>query len=421
MPAKFRYHTKLSAPNSSGRCSVIIRVTFCSQRIELYTGIAVKPRQWNDGKERVKQGVAVDGYQYNVLNAQIDEQEQFVEAYFNDAALRSTPAGLPDLKERFNKKFRSSPQEMSDEFFFLFEEFIKEKSDERHWGENMREVFYGLKNKIRVFKPDMKFSDLSTSTMNALTAHLSKTMYNDALLKNLSYFKQFVSWAEKRKHYKIHEEYAAYSPKLPKAKKAVRYLTLDELNTIYNLQFGDKDGMERARDIFCFQCYTALRVSDVQQLKRENIVRHENGDYYLDLLTEKDDDRVTYKLATRAVQIYLKYKNNVYENDLAFPVISLQKYNDHLKAIGKLANLEGEWIDYEYRLNEKITVRTPKHELSSHTARRTFIVAALNEGMSLDLVSLITSHSDVAAMKPYIKMTTRGTDKVIAAIDAATL
>lgn len=65
-------------------------------------------------------------------------------------------------------------------------------------------------------------------------------------------------------------------------------------------------------------------------------------------------------------------------------------------------------------------MRTPKHELSSHTARRTFIVAALNEGMSLDLVSLITSHSDVAAMKPYIKMNTRGTDKVIAAINAAT-
>lgn len=65
-------------------------------------------------------------------------------------------------------------------------------------------------------------------------------------------------------------------------------------------------------------------MSDVQQLKRENIVRHENGDYYLDLLTEKDDDRVTYKLADRAVQIYLKYKDNVYEGNLAFPVISLQ-------------------------------------------------------------------------------------------------
>ena len=207
---------------------------------------------------------------------------------------------------------------------------------------------------------------------------------------------------------------------LPKAKKAVRYLELSELNTIYNLDLSSKEGLERARDIFIFQCYTALRESDVRQLKHENIYLNADGHYMIDLLTEKDDDRIRFRLPQRAVSIYLKYKDKVYENDLVFPVISQQKYNEHLKQLGKEADLQGDWIDYEYRLNEKITIKTPKHKLSSHTARRTFIVTAMNEGVSLDIIAIITSHADISAMKPYIRANTRGTDKVIEAIDKTT-
>lgn len=416
---KFRYHTRLTVPNSSGRCSVIIRVSYGGKRTDLYTGITALPTQWNENKERVKQGCTVDGYQYNVLNAKLTEQEQFVEEYFNNSEVRSAAVSLSDLQERFKHKFRASEEMLSDEFFFLFDKFRAEMASQRGWGQDMKDVYERLEGKVRDFKPDIKFADLSAETMDRFKVYLSKTMYNDALLKHLQYFKSFITWASKR-NYKIHEEYFAYEPKLPKAKKAVRYLTLKDLDTIYGLKLNGREGLGRARDIFLFQCYTALRVSDVRQLKRENITQNEKGDYYIDLLTEKDDDRVRYKLAQRAVRIYKKYEDNVYEDDLAFPVISDVKYNEHLKELGKAADLKGEWIDYEYRLNEKITVKTPKKNLSTHTARRTFIVTAMNEGIPLDLIALITSHSDVKAMKPYIKMNEVGTDKVIAALDKTT-
>ena len=417
---KFRQHTRLTIPNSSGRCSVIIRVTYKGNRKDLYTGITLLPTQWNEKKERVKQGYKVDGYQYNILNEKLNEQEKFVEDYFNDSEVRSAVVSLTDLQERFNRSFKSSDEKQSHEFFSLFTQFREEKAKEKGWQQNTIDLYERLEGKLKDFKADLKFSDLTIETMDKFKVYLSNTMYNDAIEKHLQYFKSFVTWAKKRNH-KIHEEYFAYEPKLPKAKKAVRYLTLDELDTIYNLKFNGKDGLERARDIFVFQCYTALRVSDVSQLKRDNIFLDEHGDYYIDLLTEKDDDRIHFKLAQRAVQVYKKYENNIYENDLAFPIISAVKYNAHLKELGKAAELKGEWIDYEYRLNEKIIVKVPKQNLSSHTARRTFIVTAMNEGVSLDLIALITSHSDVKAMRPYIKMNMRGTDKVIAALDKASM
>ena len=416
---RFRQHTKLSPVYPSGRCSVIIRVTSQGKRIELYTGITLKPSQWNDNKERVKQGCNVDGLMYNILNDKLEKMEKFIDDYFNGSALRSTPTTLNDLRERFKHRFTSTQAEQSDEFFFLFKQFRTETANTKGWSKSRAEMMERLENKVRTFKPDIKFSDLSTATMDAFKEELAKTMYNDALDKHLSYFKQFVTWAQKKK-YEIHEEYFLYNPVLPKAKKAVRYLELSELNTIYNLDLSSKEGLERARDIFIFQCYTALRESDVRQLKHENIYLNADGHYMIDLLTEKDDDRIRFRLPQRAVSIYLKYKDKVYENDLVFPVISQQKYNEHLKQLGKEADLQGDWIDYEYRLNEKITIKTPKHKLSSHTARRTFIVTAMNEGVSLDIIAIITSHADISAMKPYIRANTRGTDKVIEAIDKTT-
>ena len=119
----------------------------------------------------------------------------------------------------------------------------------------------------------------------------------------------------------------------------------------------------------------------------------------------------------RAVEIYKKYVVLSLPEGLLLPVLSNQKYNEHLKDLGKIAGLTGEWVDYEYRLQEKIEVRVPKCDLSSHTARRTFIVTALNEGVSTDLIMLITGHSDYNVMRPYIKANLKGTSSVIDALD----
>lgn len=417
MVKKFRYHTVLSQPNSGGKCSVIIRVSFDNKRIILYSGITLLPKQWSSNKGRVKQGCIVDGYEYNVLNNQLNEQESFIEDYFNNSAYRSTPSSLSDLKERFNYKYKSKAEDRAGEFFFLFDKYIKEKSED--WGKDMIDVVTRLRDRIKKIKPDINFNDMSVATMDEIKKDLATSMFNDAIDKNLSYFKSFITWA-KSKNYQIYEEYFGYKPKLPKAKKAVRYLELSEIETLVNLDLSDNEALDRTRDFFLFQCYTALRYVDIAQLKRENITQSsDTGEYFIELVTEKDGDRVKYRLVKKAVEIYLKYADNEYDGGRAFPLISNQKYNGHLKELGKAANLKGEWIDREYRLQEKVDVKVPKCDLTSHTARRTFVVTALNEGADLNMIAIITSHSDFNAMKPYIKANLKGTNKVIDAMDKA--
>lgn len=42
---------------------------------------------------------------------------------------------------------------------------------------------------------------------------------------------------------------------------------------------------------------------------------------------------------------------------------------------------------------------------------------AYNEGVPLEQIAMITSHSDVSKMKPYYTVLTKATDKVIDAVD----
>lgn len=416
---KYNINISLHPQSKKGKQFVRIRVSSQSLRVDLYTGISLNNSQWDKKKQQVKQGCIVNNQTYNILNGTLEEYKNFIRDYFNGCAMRDTRPSLSELQERFNRHFKMSSEAQSDEFFFLFDKFIEEKSMERGWGKDMKDLYIRLKEKVHDFQPNIKFSDLSVATMNKLLVYMSKTMYNDALSKMLTYFKGFIKWAQGRK-FAINEEFFSFNPKLAKAKKEVRYLEIEELTKIWEMELAPDSALDRVRDMFVFQCYTALRFSDIKHLKHENIhYDNVNDKYSIDLLTEKDDDRINFPLSNRATAIYLKYKERMYSNGLLFPVISNQKYNEHLKELGKRAELKGEWIDYEYRLTEKITIKVPKEDLSTHTARRTFIVTAINENVDPTLIALITSHSDLKSMKPYLTKNPKGAARVIAAIDAA--
>ena len=391
-------------------------MTYNGKRIDLHTRIKVDPKFWDNKSQRVKRGYYFHEETDTTINAALISYIRFVNLYFIDCERNFREPLLTDLRDKFNYHFKKTGKLNMSEFFYLFEQFIEIRSGEKGWGQDMVDVYQRLLEKIRKFKPEIKLADLNVQTLESIKESLATTMYNDAIKKNLSYLKSFLKWA-KSKHYAVNEDFETYNPKLPTAQKQVRYLELDELEKIYNLKLNDNAALNCTRDFFVFQSYTGLRYSDIKQLKRTNVYKDRHGKYFIRLLTEKDNDIVNFPLAKRAVEIYKKYVVLNLPDNLLFPVLSNQKYNEHLKELGKVAGLTGEWIDYEYRLQEKIEVRVPKCDLSSHTARRTFIVTAMNEGVSTDLIMLITGHSDYNVMRPYIKANLKGTSSVIDAID----
>ncbi|MDD6670106.1 MAG: Arm DNA-binding domain-containing protein [Bacteroidales bacterium] len=128
---KYNINTTLFPQSKKGKHFVRIRVSAQSSRVDLYTGISLTNSQWDKKKQQVKQGYVINNVTYNILNGTLEEYKNFIRDYFNSCAMRDTRPSLSELQERFNKRFKMSSEAQSDEFFYLFDKFIEEKSKER--------------------------------------------------------------------------------------------------------------------------------------------------------------------------------------------------------------------------------------------------------------------------------------------------
>ena len=103
---KYNRTTCRLVPSKDGLSPVLIRVTYNGKRLNLYTGISCDKDRWDKKRNCIKQGSKINGFEYNVLNEQIRQQEAFVDDYFNSSAFRSQPTSLADLKERHDYKYK---------------------------------------------------------------------------------------------------------------------------------------------------------------------------------------------------------------------------------------------------------------------------------------------------------------------------
>lgn len=412
---KYNIKRDLTPKSKYGAYSVRLRVSSQSRRTDLHTGITLAEGQWKDG--RVKSNCIINGFEGNILNDLLREQEEFVSTYFNNCALRSEPINLEELKKQFNYTFKNTDQARSEEFFYVMNSYIENTAQTKSWNSRYKDEWVRVMEGLRTYKSSTNWSSLSEAYMNGYLQFLSKTMLNEKIKKNLEKLREFLNWA-KLKKYPVNDDFFLYKPKLQSSNKQVRYLTIEEVSKLIELDLSSRVALEQTRDFFIFQCFTALRYSDLQKLKKTNIIKKDEC-YYLDTLTKKDKDRINFRLAKPAVSIYLKYVDNDYDNGVLFPVLSNQKYNEHLKELGAAAEIEGVYVDYQCRLSKTTEVHSLRKDIQSHDARRTFVVTALNEGEELPTIALLTSHSDLKAMMPYILLHHKGKSKVIDAIDAA--
>lgn len=161
--------------------------------------------------------------------------------------------------------------------------------------------------------------------------------------------------------------------------------------------------------MFCFQCFTSLRYSDVAKLKREDI-----GNDVVKVVTAKTGDTIKIDLNKYSRAILERYT----DEKSPLPIISNQKMNQYVKEVCYIAGIDSPVTIVYYKGAERIEEVHPKYELiGTHTGRRTFICNALTMGIPAATVMEWTGHSDYKAMKPYIKIADEEKAKAMKAFD----
>ena len=406
---------------------VRIRVSFAGKRVDLLPGIRLESKEQWQGY-RVKRGCKVYGQSYNDINRRLTICEDLVDYYFNTCEENRLDPSLKELRLWFNsevskkddsKELSAIPRLASAKktFFDLYKDFLddmKIRHQDAQCQEDAIEPYLQLQNRLQEFDKNLSLESLTRMKMVGFIKFLAVTMYNDAINKRLTYLRCFANWAEDH-DYMVCKEYWQYHPRLREAIKEVRFLTTEEVDRLWNLEIRTSS-MQVTRDMFMFQCYTGLRYSDLKTLTRKDFYS-QDGNLYMRKITQKQKTVIDYKLPQRAKTIYEKYSRYFYENNAALPVISNSKYNEHLKELGHLAGIKGQWKDIQYRLDKQEVVYTDRADLESHSGRRTFICMAYNAGRSLEEIAEITGHKCIEDLKPYKQATHKLTDKVIDAID----
>ncbi len=198
------------------------------------------------------------------------------------------------------------------------------------------------------------------------------------------------------------------------------YLTKEDLDKFRAVDLKEMpQGYQIARDIFLVGCWTAQRISDYNNISKDDIQSYTKRTI-VDVPDPENPGQTKPEIQTRevmyinirqhktgakvAVPCSTELKNILERYNYQMPHLADQVINRYIKDIGKMAGLDEIVEMVETKGGNKETVKYQKWQLiHSHTARRTGATLMYLAGMDVYDIMKITGHSTPIMLKKYIK------------------
>jgi len=384
--AALKFYTEKERKNG---CLIMVTFTFNHERLRLSTGLNVPEKAWDNDEQKVR-----PLKDYAEENKRIREINSFLLDTYDELF----PKGLKLTKDETKKKSREIKERYQvflgrkegkeikgksslTEFVTIFQDRYRNTCTSNYINHYTGIKMYLEKYEKKIGKPVefesvnkefylgfidfLKEFNLKPNTLGSYVRRLKRLM-NEAVDDKLTENQEHQS-----KVFKVINEETDQI-----------YLTPDEIQALYKLQFEDLR-MRRIRDLFVLHCHTGLRHSDWSKVSLNNI---EGGKLYI--RTQKTKEAVVIPVHPIIPEIL-----NRYGSDLKIP--TNQEANRVLKWIG------------EYALLKKITKENPEKwlQIRTHTVRRSFATNAYLSGIPMISIMHITGHKKTETFLRYIRVT----------------
>lgn len=322
--------------------------------------IKVNPKEWDKIKSCLKPSP-----QNDLINLKLNQIKQKAEGIL--IKLRLEEKQLTG-QEFYEAVFEVKAKKTESDFYDFYDFFLKIKNYPiKHW-----ESYTTLKEQLKAFKPNLKFSEIDYSFCVSFNFYLEDRCKNGAntRLKKIQYLRCILSEAIKHKKMTENPAQEIKIKTTPTNRTALTMKEVEALEQLYDKGVLTTNQL-KVLQYFLFSCYTGLRYSDLQKFSVFNI---ENG--VIKIIQSKTGSVVSIPLLDRARRFLPINK---------FDMLSNQKSNDNLKTITKgYTNIRG--------------------NVTCHVGRHTFATIGLNSGIPLEVVSEILGHSSTRVTKRYAKM-----------------
>lgn len=348
-------------PKSTGLIQIEIRDKRTSRTLYISTGVRVSKSQYleKDGEVKIVKHPKSAIYTVDVLKVY---NKVFNFAYSDKCYT------LDDIKKwgKGNVSAGSFVKFMEDELL------IKGKAEDLSY--NTVKQHKVIINKVTNFERLTLFKDLTHKNILDFETYIkSQKIADPTCVKNMKILKQYVLLAKAKGYIEI-DPFEGYKARKGKSKDPI-FLTEEEVKLIkeYTPDYGY---LERAKDLFLFQCFTGLAYADLMAFSKESI---QLLDGYKTIRSNrvKTDENFISLFLPDAESIADKYK---YE----LPRLTNQKYNEYLKEVATGAGIS--------------------KTMTSHTARHTFATYLLNKNIPIETVSRALGHTNIKQTQHYARL-----------------
>lgn len=393
---------KLKQPNGTKESLIYFRSFFNNENKNFIysTGEKIKPREWdfegrqpNDLNGRTKKAEI-----HRSVKMQLDRYSSFFTEIVNRYKNINEELTVDILKQRFDEKFKKIT--VKSDFFRIYQEFLDEKENDYtgnsisnstlkryKCNKNLLEDFESnCKVKITLGKFDDKLYNKFLKYCIEEKKHSANTLH-----RNVGLLKTFLLWALNKKY--------TYNNNFITFKKPAKFTTdeialnFEQVELIYNYDFGDNKRLERVRDLFVFGCTTGMRFGNYSTISRSDV----DGNFIRVIDLKSKSKNLAIPLNSISKSILEKYDYNL-------PSITNQKMNEYIKEVFKKLEFTDE-IKKTMKYGDELVDQKAEFwtRISSHTARRSFITIMKNKRVPDKVIMSYTGHTSLEVFNAYYR------------------
>lgn len=384
------FYLKTDKQNSEGESPIYAKIKLQGKSTTLSTGKFISRERWeftNKLRNKLRLNSEVN------CKIAIDLLENKIESIYFELTRRNPNSTLSDIKNNLNGKSTKSGEYDVLKLFKNHNEYFKKKSEVGERSKASLQKYNRAKDllfnfiKIKHAKTSFDINDIDNEFIYNLEYFLKyDSSFNSKLgishnsvVKYFQCFKTVCMYGIKR-NIITNNPFLCYDEKLI-ISDAV-FLTKDELERIEAKEFSS-ERLNKVKDIFLFSCYTSYAPIDVENLTKKNIIKDNNGEYWIVTNRAKTKIKSNVPVLPPVQRIIDKYAN--LDSDKLLPSISNQKINEYLKEIADIC-----------RIDKKLT-----HYVARHTFATT---VTLGNGVRIENVSKMMGHTRITMTQHYAKI-----------------
>jgi len=362
-------------------------------------GIKLKPKDWDDKKERVKAPHPNSQRMNNFIAHKVAEAEGVLLELETNARYVSP------------KKVKDSVLGRCSESFIKYaEKNLKRLENQGKMGTMLTHKVTLAKLKTYLNGKDLIFDELTVPFLKDYHDYLRDDLKNGVNtihcnLKNIRKLcydaerDEILTWDKNPfRKYKLKTEYSEKN-----------FLSEEELRKVEELELDPNKVIYHSRNMYVFACYTGgIRISDLLQLKWNNY----DGER-LSICTQKTDTILTILVPDKARKLIEQYiTGDTQPTDFIFPF--LKNYIDYSepKVLHKAISSANAFINSHLaEISKKLEFNK---RMNFHTSRHTWATRALRKGMRIEYVSKLMAHTNIKTTQIYAKIVNEELEEAMA-------